>query len=765
MIPTICSWLSFCSLACRVDDEWEIGESTQAHALKEFVEVEIKEAAEASSRILGFKADKTELLGEISKPKNFDWRTVINKDLARWEIARAAAQSGPRVLFANAYGTDPTVANVESMLAMSLTMRGAQAHFLVCDGALPACWVSQIDQVEAEEFVEFGPSRRLCRNCFHITSGVFQSLGLPVHRYSELILDKEAQEAADLSARLSLSQIQEYRLDGLKVGEHALSGALRFYARGSLDSEALGEGVLRRYFNAALLTVFATRRLLSTFKFTCVSMLHGIYVPEGLIGEVAREQNVRVAAWSFSYRKRTFIFSHHDTYHHTLLSEPTTAWEDLSWTPEIEADIVDYLNSRRYGTRDWVTFIEHPQEDIAAIAAELGVDFSKPCVGVLTNVVWDAQVHFYGNAFPNAIDLVLQTIRYFAGRADLQLIVRIHPGELLGFTRARQTMMDEITRCFSVLPKNVFVVPPESAISTYTVASQCNAVLIYGTKAGIELAAMGIPVVVAGEAWVRNKGVTLDAKSPPEYFEILDRLPLKEPSSENITQRARKYAYHLFFRRMIPMPFTTPEAGSNIEPDVKTLDDLLPGQDVGLDVVCNGLLNGSDFIYPAELYPASGEDKTEVTENTRARGSLRVLNMLGKLGEGERMRAHMLKTLREFPSIAGEPWAQSIIGPNLMRVALASDKPIATVQTLWADVRAATRGIGLKTQLKMRRLPADVLRELAIALWKAGSYKQAGEAAAQALLYDPSQIIREELLRRLARAVVPCKTDKNCNPT
>jgi Capsule polysaccharide biosynthesis protein len=723
--------------------------------------VEIKEVAETSRRVLGIKADTMGSLGEIPQPKSFEWTNVINKDLARWKAAREAAQSGPRVLFANAYGTDPTVANVESMLAVSLTMRGTQAHFLQCDGALPACWVSQIDQIEAEEFVKFGPSQSLCRNCFHVTSGVFQSLGLPVHRYSELISDNDAKEAAELSARLSLSEIQGYRLDGLKVGEHALSGALRFYARGTLSGEPLGEDVLRRYFKAALLTVFATRRLLSTFKFTCVSTLHGIYVPEGLIGEVAREQNVRVAAWSFSYRKRTFIFSHHDTYHHKLLSEPTTAWEDLSWTPEMEAEIVDYLNSRRYGTRDWVTFIEHPQEDIAAIAAELGVDFSKPCVGLLTNVVWDAQVHFYGNAFPNAIDWVLQTIRYFAGRPDLQLIVRIHPGELLGFTRARQTMLDEITRYFSVLPKNVFVIPPESAISTYTVASQCNAVLIYGTKAGIEVAAMGIPVVVAGEAWVRNKGVTIDAKSPPEYFKILDRLPLKEPSSQNITQRARKYAYHLFFRRMIPMPFTSPEPGSIAEPDVKTLDDLMPGRDAGLDVICNGILSGSEFIYPAELYPASGEDKTEVTEDTRARGSLRVLNMLGKLGDSERMRVHLLKILREFPSIAGEPWAQSIIGQNLIRVALASDKPIATVQTLWDDVRAATRGIGLKVQLKMRRLPGDVLRELAIALWKAGSYKQAGEAAAQALLYNPTQLIREDLIRRLARAVVTSKTD-NC---
>ncbi len=75
------------------------------------------------------------------------------------------------------------------------------------------------------------------------------------------------------------------------IGEHALAGALRFYGRGALEGEPLGEAVLRRYFNAALLSGFATRRLMNTFEFTCVSVLHGIYVPEGLIGEVARQQH------------------------------------------------------------------------------------------------------------------------------------------------------------------------------------------------------------------------------------------------------------------------------------------------------------------------------------------------------------------------------------------------------------------------------------------------------------------------------------------
>ena len=38
----------------------------------------------------------------------------------------------------------------------------------------------------------------------------------------------------------------------------------------------------------------------------------------------------------------------------------------------------------------------------------------------------------------------------------------------------------------------------------------------------------------AGEAWIRNKGLTLDARSPEDYVRILDRLPLApaSPTSE-----------------------------------------------------------------------------------------------------------------------------------------------------------------------------------------------------------------------------------------
>ena len=67
------------------------------------------------------------------------------------------------------------------------------------------------------------------------------------------------------------------------------------------------------------------------------------------------------------------------------------------------------------------------------------------------------------------------------------------------------------------------------------------------------------------------------------------------------------YAYHFFFRRMIPLSMYRPRQGwPPYEVVIQGLDDLRPGADPGLDVVCDGILQGTPFIYPAERMMVAG---------------------------------------------------------------------------------------------------------------------------------------------------------------
>jgi hypothetical protein len=536
-----------------------------------------------------------------------DWAAILAGDRERWDGLREAAGGGQPILVASSIGGSGGSMTLEGALAAALTRRGANVHFLLCDEVLPACLPCDLRLYpNQKQFVRDGPSRDRCLSCFRPGEAIYRPLGLTLHRYSQFLTPEDWRRAGEITADLPFEDIGQFTLDGMAVGEHALAGALRFYARGTLAGERYADPILRRYLKAALLTTFAVRRLLQAHDYQCAVFHHGIYVPQGLIGEVCRQMQVRVVNWNPAYRKQCFIFSHGDTYHHTLMTEPVSKWENMPWTPRMEKELLDYLKSRWRGSRDWIWFGDKPEEDLAEVAREVGVDFSRPCVGLLTNVFWDAQLHYPANAFRDMLDWIIQTVGYFSRRLELQLIIRVHPAEVRGAIPSRQRVVDEIKKAFPELPPNVFIIPPESQVSTYAAMMACNAVIIYGTKTGVELTSIGIPVIVAGEAWVRNKGITMDVTSAEDYFKTLDRLPLQHPLDETTIRRARRYGYHFFFRRMIPLEFMEPAPPDILyRLKIAGIDDLQPGRSRGLDVICNGILQGTDFIYPAEEYPES----------------------------------------------------------------------------------------------------------------------------------------------------------------
>ncbi len=246
-----------------------------------------------------------------------------------WESARDAAQGGPRVLMATTIGSYAHAVTLESALAAALTFRGAEVHALLCDGSMTG--LRRVRGVALSRprrgSSRTGPARDLCRDCQWPAERVYAQLGMQVHRYSDwLTAEDRAAARAHGRTHAAAERSPAYTLDGLAIGEHAYAGALRFFATGSLEDEPHGEAVLRRYLESALLTALrhappVPRPSGSPRR----SFTHGIYVPWGIVGEVARREGVPVSTWNVAYRKRRFIFSHDDTYHHTLLTRAARA--------------------------------------------------------------------------------------------------------------------------------------------------------------------------------------------------------------------------------------------------------------------------------------------------------------------------------------------------------------------------------------------------------------------------------------------------------
>jgi predicted nucleic acid-binding protein len=526
-----------------------------------------------------------------------DLTGLVQPDGERWRDVLAASRTGQRVIVATNSGGHFGLAAVDRLLAIALTLRGASVTTVLCDGVLPACLLCEHNiQPDVARFAEKGPAKLLCGFCHSPAADAVHALHLPLETIGAHLNAADLSDVQRFVHSVPYPDLGKAVWRDVPVGEHALAGALRYFAKGEMDDEPLAEAVARRFLAATVATAVAYARLFDKLEPEVVIVHHGIYAPQGIVAALARRRGIRVVTWNPAYRRQCFIFSHDETYHHSLMTEPTSRWAAQPLTKEMRELTIDYLTSRRESRDDWISFHKPPDYDVAEGLRKLGLDPSKPLIAAYTNVFWDAQLHYPRNAFRNQLDWLKQTIDFFKTRSDLQLAIRIHPAEASGVPVSRQRAMDEIAKSFPGLPPNVILIPPESALSSYRLAELADTALIYGTKMGVELAARGVPIVVAGEAWVRNKGFTEDIRSPDHYREVLNRLPMGRRIAPELQDRALAYAHHFFFRRMIPLSMVESAANTrHFRIAAASLDALASGGDRGLDIVCRGILQALPF--------------------------------------------------------------------------------------------------------------------------------------------------------------------------
>ena len=197
-----------------------------------------------------------------------DWPQLLGQDFERWTALRDALPAdAPRVLLLSSHGS-PWVTNIDSVLAVAFALRGVRAHVLLCDETLPACQQSTRELLPSEdEMLSHGPRRVLCGPCHRPADRMYRDLGVPVESLGTYVTPEERAEAVAIAQKVTAEEIPGVTLAGYRVGEHAMAGALRFFARGRLNDEPNGEAVLRRYLQAAIIVARGADRLMKKHRF------------------------------------------------------------------------------------------------------------------------------------------------------------------------------------------------------------------------------------------------------------------------------------------------------------------------------------------------------------------------------------------------------------------------------------------------------------------------------------------------------------------
>jgi len=357
--------------------------------------------------------------------------------------------------------------------------------------------------------------------------------------------------------------------------------------------------VLRAFVKSALVIAEAAGPLLDRVRPDVVFMLNGLFFAERILRERARKRGIRVVTYEHGVFPNTLCASDGIANYYDI----GDLWEevrDQDLSPDENAALDDYMAARRRGERASFNYWPNPIEGRQRIASELGLDLRRPVVGLFTNVTWDSAAQGRDRAFEGLSDWVAATILHFARRPGVQLVIRVHPAEVRGVP-GHETMdpiLGQIRQRFGQLPSNVRIVPPESHLSSYSLAEMSVCDLVYTSTIGLEMAMDGLPVVVAGDVHYAGRGFTIDPKTRDEYGHAV-ATALQLGRKPETADRARRYAYAFFFRNFHASPFVSENAPSFV-PSLTVADRraLDPGRNATLDLLCDRIMRGGPFYAP-----------------------------------------------------------------------------------------------------------------------------------------------------------------------
>lgn len=276
---------------------------------------------------------------------------------------------------------------------------------------------------------------------------------------------------------------------------------------------------------------------------------NGTILEMGAVYQVAKNLDIPVVTFEFGdQRERIWIAQDAEIMRH----ETDALWKARGDQPlsEDALEKLQNLFSARQDAKTWQNFARQwqdtPTEGGATVRKKLGLD-DRPVVLLATNVLGDSLTLGRQVFSESMAEWIQRTVTYFAEREDVQLVIRVHPGEMLIHGTS---MMDVVREALGEIPPQIHLVAPDEKVNTYDITDITDLGLVYTTTVGLEMALRGIPVVVAGQTHYRNRGFTQDPASWETYFEVLNSL-LADLKSARLTQEqvelAWRYAYLFFF--------------------------------------------------------------------------------------------------------------------------------------------------------------------------------------------------------------------------
>ena len=284
---------------------------------------------------------------------------------------------------------------------------------------------------------------------------------------------------------------------------------------------------------------------------------NGSILEMGAVYQAARHLKIPLVTYEFG-EQRGRIWLAQDG---EVMQQDTCAmWQTRQACPldEMQWEQVRSLYASRQNASLWKNFSrlwqEQPSQGGDSLRKSLDLD-ERPVILLAANVIGDSLTLGRQIFSRTMTDWLQQSVKFFAKHPEVQLIVRIHPGER--YTTG-PSVAQVVRGALQQIPPHIRLVEASDPVNTYDLIEIADLGLVYTTTVGMEMAMSGVPVIVAGKTHYRNKGFTLDPDSWERYYALLEEklaAGYLQPLDHQQVEKAWQYAYYFFFDYPCPFPW------------------------------------------------------------------------------------------------------------------------------------------------------------------------------------------------------------------
>jgi hypothetical protein len=492
-------------------------------------------------------------------------------------------------------GGMPLLLHVETSIAAAMKLRGYNVHAIVCNSPYRGCAIRTV-----QEGVPISRWRDVCPTCIRKTTAVLETMGIPYSCNGDFLTDAERDQLWQETADVTWDTLDTLEWEGLNVGKNVRSSITRYLQGAALTGH---EAIIHEYAYSGIVAACAASRAMEKFKPWRVFMSHGTYIDWGPALHTAFDRAIPVTGWKASYLSWHFYLRHvEDPTRIDFKKLSRQCWAEIKsrdLTPAENARLDKFLVDRYHNKISFdMKQLKTYRKDVSDLKAKYAPT-GKPIWAVLAHINWDSVSDYAPMAYPSFDDWMIDTIKHAIEVPDVQWLIKIHPIE--AWDNPASGVQRLIEREFPSLPDHVRVIPAEEDISPANMFELIDGgVTVYGT-AGLELALMGKPVILGGEAHYGGLGFTHEGVTPIRYREFLRKAAQLGPLTEEQRADVRKYAYSHFVQRQVPLEIVHDPRTEWWGLQYEKRDLLLPGNDPFIQFICDRLVDGRDFNMPEEL--------------------------------------------------------------------------------------------------------------------------------------------------------------------